>query len=165
MKHPHPIVLVLAVLAFVPSVVQAADAQRQQEIAKRGAQVMPFDLAQTTHLFQPLEDGGLQRVTANDPKNQTQIGLIQAHLKDEAGRFSRGDFSSPAAIHGARMPGVAELSRGVAHINMHYAELPDGAEIRYSTKDPALVRAIHRWFQAQLHDHGRHATPHPRRRH
>ena len=32
---------------------------RQAEVAARGAQVMPFDLDQTTHIFQPLEDGGL----------------------------------------------------------------------------------------------------------
>jgi len=31
----------------------------QEEVAKKGAQVMPFDLEQTTHVFQALEDGGV----------------------------------------------------------------------------------------------------------
>ena len=34
---------------------------RQEEVAARGVKVMPFDLEQTTHVFQKLEDGGLQK--------------------------------------------------------------------------------------------------------
>ena len=161
MKRTRDIFFILAALVLTgPAILHAADTERQQEVAKRGARVMPFDLEQTTHLFQPLDDGGLQRVTVKDPKNQAQIALIRAHLKEEAGRFRRGDFSDPAKIHGADMPGLAELSRGAARVGVRYTELPDGAEIRYTAKDPALVDAIHRWFQAQLHDHGRHAVMH-----
>ena len=161
MKHKRDIVLILAGLVLTgPAILHAADIERQQEVAKRGAQVMPFDLEQTTHLFQPLDDGGLQRVTVKDPKNQAQIALIRGHLKEGAERFHRGDFSDPAKIHGTDMPGLAELSKGAARINVRYAERSDGAEIRYSAKDPALVDAIHRWFLAQLHDHGRHAVMH-----
>ena len=161
MKRKHRIALALALLSLAaPALVPAANTERQQEVAKRGTAVMPFDLEQTTHFFEPLKDGGRQRVTVKDPKNKTQIALIQAHLKDEASRFARGDFSDPAKIHDADMPGLAELSRGAGRINVRYATLPNGAEIRYTTKDPALVEAIHRWFQAQLHDHGRHAVMH-----
>jgi len=39
---------------------------------------MPFDLEQTTHVFQKLEDGGLQKVRVKDPLNKKQIALIQA---------------------------------------------------------------------------------------
>ncbi len=159
MKNQYPLMFILVALSLAePAALHAADTQRQQEVARRGAQVMPFDLEQTIHLFQPLNDGGAQRVTAKDPKNEEQIRLIRTHLKDEANRFSRGDFSDPMKIHGADMPGIAELSRGAARIGVRYTELSDGAEIRYTTKDPALIDAIHRWFQAQLHDHGPHAT-------
>ena len=51
---------------------------------------MPFDLEQTVHHFQPLENGGLQMVTVKDPSNSTQIALIQAHLKEEAEKFPPG---------------------------------------------------------------------------
>lgn len=57
-----------------------ASANRQVDVAERGAQVMPFDLAQTTHVFQPQATGGIQRVIAKDPANSTQIGLIRTHL-------------------------------------------------------------------------------------
>jgi hypothetical protein len=141
----------------------AADPPRQQDVARRGAQVMPFDLEQTLHQFQALEDGGVQRVIAKDPRNEAQIRLIRMHLKEEAARFARGDLTDPASIHGADMPGLATLSRNAARIAIRYAELPDGAEIRYTAKDPESLQAIHRWFQAQLDDHGRHATHHPSR--
>jgi hypothetical protein len=35
-----------------------------------------------------------------------------------------------------------------------YSDLPDGAEITFKTTDPQLLTAIHRWFGAQLSEHG-----------
>jgi hypothetical protein len=163
MKHKCLMVVLAALYLAQPALLHGADAERQQDVAKRGVHVMPFDLEQTLHVFQPLDDGGVQRVIAKDPQNKTQIALIQSHLKDEANRFSRGDFTDPAKIHGADMPGLAKLSRGASRIKVRYTNLPDGAEIRYRTSDPALIDALHRWFQAQLHDHGHHATTHPAR--
>lgn len=96
--------LALVSLATAPTLVHSADAERQRDVARRGAQVMPFDLEQTIHQFQPLKDGGLQRVTVKNPQNKAQIALIRTHLKEEAERFRRGDFSDPAKIHGADMP-------------------------------------------------------------
>ena len=132
----------------------------QEEVAKKGAQVMPFDLEQTTHVFQALEDGGLQKVVVKNPSNQKQIALIQSHLKEESERFRKGDFSDPAKIHGDNIPGLAQLKAGANEINVRYAALPDGAEIRYQAKDPKLVMAIHQWFSAQVSDHGHHAMGH-----
>jgi hypothetical protein len=133
---------------------------RQEEVAARGAKVMPFDLEQTTHVFQKLDDGGLQKVIVKDPANKKQIALIQSHLKEESEKFHKGDFSDPAKIHGEDMPGLAQLKTGAAKIDVRYTALPDGAEIRYTAKDPNLVAALHQWFAAQLSDHGHHATHH-----
>jgi hypothetical protein len=121
---------------------------------------MPFDLEQTMHMFQTLADGGLQTVTAKDPANSAQIALIQAHLQEEAAKFQRGDFSDPATIHGENMPGLAALQAGARHLGIQYAPLPDGAQIRYATQDPALVTALHQWFAAHRSDHGPHAVGH-----
>jgi len=133
---------------------------RQGEVAARGAKVMPFDLEQTTHVFQKLDDGGLQKVVAKDPSNKKQIALIQSHLKEESEKFRKGDFSDPAKIHDNDMPGLAQLKAGAAKIDVRYSALPDGAQIRYEAKDSKLVTAIHQWFSAQLSDHGDHATHH-----
>jgi hypothetical protein len=133
---------------------------RQEEVARKGAKVMPFDLEQTTHVFQKLDDGGLQKVVAKDPSNKKQITLIQGHLKEESEKFRKGDFSDPTKIHGADMPGLAELKAGAKQIDISYTALPEGAQIRYRAKDPKLVAALHRWFDAQVSDHGHHATHH-----
>lgn len=68
---------------------------RQKEVAVKGAKVMPFDLEQTTHVFQKLDDGGLQKVVVKDPSNKKQIALIQSHLREESEKFRKGDFSDP----------------------------------------------------------------------
>jgi hypothetical protein len=132
---------------------------RQAEVAARGAQVMPFDLDATTHLFQPRADGGVQQVTADNASDTEQIALIRAHLQAEASKFQRGDFSDATTIHGHDMPGIAQLRAGYERIAVVYTELSNGAELRYTTDDPALVAALHDWFAAQTSDHGEHAAP------
>ena len=150
--------VVALVAVFMTAILPAQT--RQEEVAKRGTEVMPFDLEQTTHVFQALEDGGLQKVVVKNPSNQKQIALIQSHLKEESERFRKGDFSDPTKIHGDDMPGLAQLKAGAKEINVRYTALPDGAEIRYTSKDPKLVMALHHWFSAQLSDHGHHAMGH-----
>jgi hypothetical protein len=150
----------LALCGILASPGVGAPPTRQEEVAKRGAQVMPFDLEQTMHMFQTLADGGLQTVTAKDASNSQQIALIQAHLQEEAAKFRQGDFSDPAKIHGEDMPGLAALKAGAGHIDVQYTPLPNGAQIQYTTPDPALIAALHQWFAAQLSDHGHHAVGH-----
>jgi hypothetical protein len=154
------VLITLGLVGLLASTGICAPPTRQEEVTTRGAQVMPFDLEQTMHMFQPLADGGLQTVTAKDPSNSAQIALIQAHLREEAEKFRQGDFSDPAKIHGEDMPGLAALRAGAGHINVQYTPLPNGAQIQYTTKDPALIAALHQWFAAQLSDHGHHAMGH-----
>jgi hypothetical protein len=168
-RGPYKTILLLGVSAFLTVMAMfgigsdidgASTAARQAGVEKRGAEVMPFELERTMHVFQPLDDGGLQTVRAKDPANRQQIALIQSHLKEEAEKFQRGDFSDPAKIHGEDMPGLAELRAGAGEIEIQYVSLPDGAQIRYTAKDTTLVMAIHHWFMAQRADHGQHASDH-----
>lgn len=130
---------------------------RQAEVAKKGAQVMPFDLEKTTHRFEPKANGGLQTVVADNPTDRSQIALIQSHLQTEATKFEAGDFSDPAAIHGHTMPGLAGLESNYQSIDIQYAALADGGQIRYVTDNADSVSALHAWFNAQRRDHGHHA--------
>lgn len=132
-------------------------AQRQAEVAERGADVMPFDLDATTHSFTNTDDGGIQTVTADDPAETDQIQLVRAHLREERAKFARGDFEDPAAIHGHDMDGVAELAVGYHNITVTYTDLPDGGQLTYTTDRPDLVDAVHNWFARQVTDHGSHA--------
>jgi hypothetical protein len=115
---------------------------------------MPFDIEKTIHIFKMTESGGVQQVISKDAGANDQIALIQQHLKHEAERFQNGDYSDPATLHGADMPGLQDLQAGASAIEVSYGALPMGAEIRFDTSDLHLITAIHRWFGAQLSEHG-----------
>jgi hypothetical protein len=127
-------------------------------VHQMGGQVMPFNLSKTQHIFQMTESGGIQQVIAKDSNDAEQVALIRQHLQHEAMRFSAGDYSDPTALHGADMPGVRELAAGSARVKIDYSTLPNGAELTFTTQDLHLITAIHRWFGAQLSDHGADAT-------
>jgi hypothetical protein len=120
---------------------------------------MPFDLDRTTHVFVKRKDGGVQTVVAKTSEDLGEVASVRRHLREEATRFRRGEFADPAAIHGMEMPGLAQLRNGVEKVQIRYADVRAGGRIRYSTSDPALVRALHLWFDAQLMDHGADAAP------
>jgi hypothetical protein len=127
----------------------------QQHVHGHGNDVMPFDLAKTVHVFRMAEDGGTQKVVLRgDTPDPEQVRLIQHHLAIEAAEFRQGRFADPARLHGATMPGLRELEKGTGRMQITYAALPDGAEIRFRTNDIHLVTAVHRWFGAQLSEHG-----------
>lgn len=131
---------------------------QQAMVHEMGQHVMPFDLSQTTHIFEMTENGGVQQVIAKDPTDVAQVQLIQQHLQHETMRFRAGDFSDPTSLHGGDMPGVKELASGAAQVEIEYSALYDGAQITFTTQDFPLITAIHRWFGAQLSDHGTDAT-------
>ena len=133
----------------------AQTATRQEVVAERSADVMPFSLKATTHVFTKTEAGSVQKVIAKNPDDAVQVRLTREHLKDIADRFAKGDFSGPSHIHGADMPGLADLQKaGRSDIAIQYADVPAGAQVTYAIKDAKLVVALHRWFDAQLSDHG-----------
>ncbi|MDN0085529.1 aspartate carbamoyltransferase [Crenobacter sp. SG2305] len=143
----------LSILA-VP-VAKAADPGRQAEVSARGALVMPFELKATTHIFTKTQDGGVQQVVTKKAGDEHQIHLIREHLALIADHFSKGNFAEPANIHGANMPGLAELRQAkTGELTVSYQDLPNGGQIQFSAHDPLLVQALHKWFDAQLSDHG-----------
>lgn len=156
-RPPSRLAAVLVGLMLAVAACGDVTADRQAEVAQRGAEVMPFDLEATTHRFTKTADGGVQAVTADDPTDETQIQLIRRHLLEERDKFARGDFDDPARIHGMDMPGVAELSAGYQQVTVTYSETATGAELQYTTSDAGLVDAIHAWFDRQVMDHGNDA--------
>ena len=145
--------------AGVPALADASSSSSAHKamVDDRSKHVMPFDLNRTMHIFEPSSTGGVQTVAVHDgdPK---QIALVRSHLRKEAIAFARGYFADPAEIHGTNMPGLAQLRAGARKIAVSYSPTSNGASIRYKTADPKLIAAIHRWFAAQVTDHGAHAT-------
>lgn len=127
---------------------------KQGRVHHMSQEVMPFDMARTIHTFRMTETGGVQKVEARDPENAGQVALIRQHLKMEAEHFARGDYSDPARLHGPDMPGLAELETNPKGVRVTYAEIPSGGKITFETDDLELLTAVHRWFGAQLSEHG-----------
>lgn len=137
-----------------------AQSERQAEVRSRSAEVMPFSMDATQHVFDKTAQGGVQRVEARSGHDE-QVPLIRSHLSDIAAAFARRDFVGPARIHGEEMPGLAELRAAPPEaLTVRYRDLPNGGEVRYEAATPALTDAIHRWFDAQLSDHGHDAMTH-----
>jgi hypothetical protein len=133
-------------------------AQRRTEVARRGKDVMPFELAATTHFFSKTAEGGVQQVVARKPTDAAQVKLARAHLRSIREQFLRGDFSGPSHVHGQDMPGLAELGAAKpGQIAIDYMDVKGGGQLTYRTTDAASVAALHKWFDAQLSDHGKDA--------
>lgn len=159
--RPEPIVkklsicLTLVVFSSLPLAAQSADTQRQAEVAKLGADVMPFNLQATTHIFTKMKDGGTQRVIAKDESDAKQIRLVREHLQQIQKQFQEGDFSGPSHIHGNEMPGLAQLKAAKpGQISITYMDVEKGGQLSFRSKEPGLVSALHAWFDAQVSDHG-----------
>jgi len=145
MKQLTIVFLFIVLLVTIPAhAVEKATEQRLDEVAQRGSHVMPFNLEQTTHVFSKTEKGGVQQVIVKDLANAEQIKLIREHLSKISYEFQQGDFSNPAKIHGDNMHGLDDLRKAKPNqIDIVYKELPNGAEINYSTHIPDLINAIH----------------------
>ena len=147
--------LAFALALALPLSTLAADARRQADVVQRGKDVMPFDVKASTHIFTKTTDGGIQRVVAKNVNDATTTKSVRSHLQDIRKEFLAGDFAGPAHIHGEDMPGLAELrSAKPGQVRIGYRDVKGGAELVFKTSDPGLVTALHRWFDAQLSDHG-----------
>ena len=157
MKHEFHRAFYSAVLASALVLVNCTNAvaqTKQEHVHQMAPGVMPFDVSKALHIFKMTETGGVERVVAKESAAADQIALIQQHLRHEAMNFQRGDYSDPAMLHGATMPGLKELQSGASRIRVSYVSLPSGAEISFETTDLHLLTALHRWFGAQLSEHG-----------
>jgi hypothetical protein len=159
----RPAILCMAAFASLHTALPAIAVEkvsdaRLDEVARRGSHIMPFNLDRTIHVFTPTPSGGIQQVLAKETGDTHQIALVRSHLMEMADAFRAGDFSAPESIHGADMPGLNRLKEATpGQIQVEYRELPEGAQIKYSTAKSGLVEAIHTCFEAQLSDHHRHA--------
>jgi hypothetical protein len=156
MKRQSVLVLVSAFcIAGAPAMADDS-AARRADVERKSEEVMPFSMDATRHVFSPTANGGTQAVvvTEGDPR---QIALVRSHLRKESAAFARGDFADPMAIHGAAMPGLAALQAARGKLQVRYAQIPNGAKIVFASHDARTIDALHRWFAAQVSDHGAHA--------
>lgn len=159
MKSLPGIYFIVLVALFIVGCTNSPQSKHQEEVAARGAEVMPFDLERSTHIFEKTENGGQQQVISDD-RDLEQIQLIQSHLRTIATQFSQGNFHDPQMIHGEDMAGLHALMMGADRLDITYTPLETGGQIIYTSDESELVNAIHQWFDAQVSDHGSHAQGH-----
>ena len=160
MKHFTLAGIGLLLFSTVAPALETTNPKKVDQVQQREQQVAPFDVDQTLQTFTKTVHGGVQHVIAKSAENTKQIQLIQAHLLKIANEFKKGDFSVTERIHGADMPGLAQLKRAEPDdIKFEYEALPNGAQIHYSTEYPQYVQALHEWFDAQVSEHGSDVVP------
>jgi hypothetical protein len=127
--------------------------QHQADVETHGDAAMGFPHDSTTHHFRLLPDGGAIEVTVNGSKDVQNIQAIRTHLTHIVTMFSNGDFSIPMFVHSQVPPGVTEMKDERAEISYSFEALPDGGNVRISTKNHDALNAIHDFLTFQIQDH------------
>jgi hypothetical protein len=142
-----------------PMMVQAQAAPRQPTgdtsytaMQQRGKQAMGVDQYTSTHHFDPLPDGGTIQLV-RDVDDTAGVATIRTHIRDIARAFASGDFTTPEFVHMRDVPGTRVMADKKAAISYTSRDLPRGAELRITTKDPEALKAIHEFLAFQKHEH------------
>lgn len=113
---------------------------------------MGVDQYSSTHIFEPLADGGRIELQRDQP-DSAGTDQIRQHMRRIAAAFGAGDFSLPGFVHARDVPGTAVMAAKRQVITYSVEALPRGAAVRLWSTDTAAVRAIHEFLAFQRHDH------------
>ena len=151
--------LVLSGCSGSPGAAESAEARHRAAdadsgfvgVQARGREAMGVDQYTSTHLFEPLPDGGrikLQR----DVSDSAGRAQIMAHMGRIAAAFATGNFTLPGFVHAREVPGTKVMASGREKISYTVESLPRGAALRLRTTDTAAVEAIHEFLAFQRMD-------------
>lgn len=131
----------------------SAQAGADASMKQHGDMAMGFDQDKATHHFTLTEQGGLIAVSANDASDHATRDAIQAHLREIAASFARGDFEKPLMTHGEVPPGVSGMQRHKAEITYTYEGNERGGLVRIATANVDAQNAIHDFLRYQIKAH------------
>jgi len=121
----------------------------------RGAEAMGVDQYTSSHVFEPLPDGG-RIVLQRDVPDSAGVAAIRAHMRLIAERFAVGDFAIPGFVHGQTVPGTAVMAARHDRISYAADTLPRGGAVRITTTDPEALAAVHAFLEFQRAAHRAH---------
>jgi hypothetical protein len=130
-----------------------AQMKKDAEMKQHGAMAMGFDQDKATHHFTLTANGGAIAVGANDPADQATRDQIQAHLKEIAAAFGRGEFDKPLMTHGEMPPGVSAMQRHKSEITYTFERSERGGIVRIATPNADALSAIHDFLRYQIKEH------------
>jgi hypothetical protein len=149
------LVSVLCLLGSVSIPVSLAARQDHHGASdQRGAMVMGFDQARTTHHFLLFNDGGAIEVSVNDPADTKNRDAIRSHLPHIAMMFGDGNFDAPMLVHDStNVPGTKTMAERKAAIRYRYVETAKGGRVDTVTSDPDALAAVHAFVKFQIAEH------------
>jgi hypothetical protein len=122
-------------------------------LQSRGAMVMGVDQYSSQHRFEDRPDGGAV-ILERDSADAAGVATIRAHLREVRDRISKGDFSLSEAVHASHdIPGTGVLRAKSAALSVRYVDRPGGGEVRLSSADPEVVKAIREFLVFQRGEH------------
>lgn len=121
-------------------------------VQERGKVAMGVDQYTSSHVFEPLPDGG-RIVLRRDTPDSAGTEVIREHLRAIAAAFATGDFRLPGFVHAREVPGTAVMAARREVIRYRADTLPRGGEVRIVTSDPEAIRAVHEFLAFQRADH------------
>jgi hypothetical protein len=122
-------------------------------VESHGDHAMGFPHDKTTHHFRLTESGGAIDVTANDPKDSSNIDAIRMHLAHITKAFGEGDYSAPMFVHDTIPPGVTTMKLLKDKIHFEYTVVDSGGRVSIATDDAVARAAIHDFLRFQITDH------------
>jgi hypothetical protein len=132
----------------------AARQDRQGAGDQRGAMVMGFDQARTTHHFLLFNDGGAIEVSVNDAADANNRDAIRSHLPHIAMMFGDGNFNAPMLVHDStHVSGTQTMAERKAAIRYQYVETAKGGRVDIVTSDPVALAAVHQFLTFQIAEH------------
>jgi hypothetical protein len=133
----------------IPARADSSFAQLQQ----RGETAMGVNQYTSQHVFEPLADGG-RIVLQRKETDSTGEATIRTHMRTIASAFAKGDFALPGFVHAmSDVPGTTQMTKLRSDITYSARDLPRGAEVVITTKNPEAVTAIHEFLAFQRMDH------------
>ena len=150
------LISVLCVLVSVASIPVPLVARQDHHGAngERGAMVMGFDQARTTHHFLLFNDGGAIEVNANDASDAKNRDAIRSHLPHIAMMFGEGNFDAPMLVHDSKnVPGAKLMTERKGVIQYRYLETASGGRVNIVTSDPDALAAVHAFLKFQIAEH------------
>jgi hypothetical protein len=148
-----PVLCVLLSLGSMP-VSLAARQDHHGTGDQRGAMVMGFDQARTTHHFLLFTDGGAIDVSVNDPVDTKNRDAIRSHLPHIAMMFGQGNFDAPMLVHDSKsVPGTRVMTERKGAIRYQYVETANGGRVNIATSDADALAAVHAFLTFQIAEH------------
>jgi hypothetical protein len=122
-------------------------------LQQRGETAMGVNQYTSQHVFESLPTGGRIVLQRKEPDSVGEAA-IRAHMRTIANAFTGGDFAVPGFVHAtSEVPGTSVMKELKAEITYTPQDLPGGAEVVISTKNPKAVSAVHDFLAFQRMDH------------